>query len=42
MGWKIGLLCTADPMTIQEVKRAIAQAISDHVKLRQRDQDVPM
>ena len=29
MGWKIGLPGTQMPMTIQEGRRAIAQAISD-------------
>ena len=32
---------TADPMTIQEGRRAIAQAISDH-QVKARDQDVPV
>ena len=32
---------TADPMTIQEVRRAIAQAVSDHW-VKARGQDIPM
>ena len=40
MGWKLAYL-TADPVTIQEGRRDIAQAISD-CWVKVRDQDVPV
>ena len=42
-GMWIGKLAylAADPMTIQEGRRAIAQAISDCIKLRWGEQDIP-